>query len=400
MDGEDGLLRRIGKDWDWFQNQAEKPTEADISKLNEATDGMEIADSISSDVQLAEIIITTIYDLLAAYGLELDHDDIWPEFSDDLIYGPRNLLDSVVGRVEAMRLNLQPRQNVSESPTSKVDPTDNVWYNTPLDPENGYIRVLHILPGKDGDPIYCSLEVRSLSQDGIEEALSYVWGKEGGPWGIWLDEHWFSTTRNLYLALNGLRYVDKVRTIWVDAICINQADIIEKGTQVKFMRNIYAAAKSVIIWLKTEDDEEAIESTNLDSSQPDFSTMLASYQENITRVNDVINNQGDPTSLISAVSALAESCHDILSQAWWTRVWTVQEALLAASPPMIYFRGGKILWSDLTTAVLLFRRDWKNLTRWLMTEKVDINPPDAISPVRSSDERVEEGNQAIMVGIS
>ena len=36
---------------------------------------------------------------------------------------------------------------------------------------------------------------------------------------------------------------------WVDAICINQADIDERSAQVKIMKIIYESADTVFAWL-------------------------------------------------------------------------------------------------------------------------------------------------------
>jgi hypothetical protein len=49
-----------------------------------------------------------------------------------------------------------------------------------------------------------------------------------------------------------LRYLRKrnfERYLWIDAICINQADADEKGMQFTMMGSIYAQASRVLIWL-------------------------------------------------------------------------------------------------------------------------------------------------------
>jgi hypothetical protein len=43
--------------------------------------------------------------------------------------------------------------------------------------------------------------------------------------------------------------VNKPLTIWIDAICINQDDIIERGAQVQIMGEIYQTAWRLRIWL-------------------------------------------------------------------------------------------------------------------------------------------------------
>lgn len=54
---------------------------------------------------------------------------------------------------------------------------------------------------------------------------------------------------NLIKALDDLRYPDKPRIFWADAICINQRDSDEKAHQVKLMRVIFAKATAVCAWL-------------------------------------------------------------------------------------------------------------------------------------------------------
>jgi hypothetical protein len=60
---------------------------------------------------------------------------------------------------------------------------------------------------------------------------------------------------NLHEALVQLRRIskDKHLFIWVDALCINQNDEVEKQEQVKKMAHIYRNARNVCIWLGSDD---------------------------------------------------------------------------------------------------------------------------------------------------
>jgi hypothetical protein len=40
-----------------------------------------------------------------------------------------------------------------------------------------------------------------------------------------------------------------VRRLWIDSICINQKDNVEKATQIEMMGQIYARSAQVLIWL-------------------------------------------------------------------------------------------------------------------------------------------------------
>jgi hypothetical protein len=38
--------------------------------------------------------------------------------------------------------------------------------------------------------------------------------------------------------------------LWIDAICINQADLDERKQQVQLMRDVYSGASRVVVWLR------------------------------------------------------------------------------------------------------------------------------------------------------
>jgi hypothetical protein len=59
---------------------------------------------------------------------------------------------------------------------------------------------------------------------------------------------------NLWSALVNLRHAREERVLWIDAICINQADVEERNRQVQLMAYIYSRATTVIVWLGTLED--------------------------------------------------------------------------------------------------------------------------------------------------
>jgi hypothetical protein len=70
----------------------------------------------------------------------------------------------------------------------------------------------------------------------------------------------FYATKGLETTLVQLRLPNAVRKVWVNAVSINQNDIEERGQQVSMMKDIYAQANEVIIWLgkKTRTSERVI----------------------------------------------------------------------------------------------------------------------------------------------
>jgi hypothetical protein len=94
------------------------------------------------------------------------------------------------------------------------------------------------------------------------EALSYVWGSIGPVQSILIGDEHLDVTPNLYAALVRLRDASFPRIIWIDAICINQADDNEKSEQIQIMAEIYGKATRVLIWLgeSANDSDDALES--------------------------------------------------------------------------------------------------------------------------------------------
>ncbi|KAJ0116171.1 nkyrin and het domain protein [Diaporthe amygdali] len=130
-------------------------------------------------------------------------------------------------------------------------------------PDINHIRRVIIHPESLQQPIIISLDTVPFLQNQYPqyEALSYTWGSEENREIIRVDSadgQAISVTSNLAVALKYLRHTDKPRTMWIDAICINQADVVEKGPQVKMMGEIYRHAARVAVWLGPEADNSDI----------------------------------------------------------------------------------------------------------------------------------------------
>ncbi|UKZ48123.1 hypothetical protein TrVGV298_002359 [Trichoderma virens] len=119
------------------------------------------------------------------------------------------------------------------------------------------IRVLILHPGKKGSPVECTLKHGRLGSKLQFDALSYVWGSPAATEEITCNNRRRKVGRNLYDALERLRLPDEDRILWIDALCINQADNKEKTQQVRLMGEIYSRARRVLIWLGNHEDVEA-----------------------------------------------------------------------------------------------------------------------------------------------
>lgn len=119
------------------------------------------------------------------------------------------------------------------------------------------IRILYLKAGSVSEPVQISLTQANLECPPPYDALSYCWGQpvEESRFVITCDGKQMVVTQNLHEALPFLRFEDRDRALWIDAICINQESEDEKSQQVGIMKQIYEKADKVIIWLGKMADE-------------------------------------------------------------------------------------------------------------------------------------------------
>jgi hypothetical protein len=127
---------------------------------------------------------------------------------------------------------------------------DEYQYNDFSDEETeDTTRVLTLFPGTASDPLTGSLKSLTVSNPKYFEALSYAWGKTTSYESMKCDDKALNVTASLATALRKLRYTDRPRVIWVDQICINQKNLVERSQQVVHMNSIYTKASKIIVWL-------------------------------------------------------------------------------------------------------------------------------------------------------
>lgn len=125
----------------------------------------------------------------------------------------------------------------------------------PLDLESYEIRMLTLLPGPPGSVVRCTLEKTFLINPTKYAALSYCWGDPKAATNIIVNDVEYPVTVNLADALHQLRSLNVTR-VWVDALCINQADEEEKGHQIQYMKHIYSRSEETYAW--TGKDESGV----------------------------------------------------------------------------------------------------------------------------------------------
>lgn len=90
------------------------------------------------------------------------------------------------------------------------------------------------------------LSVASLMNKDDPPEYSYVWGGSNERDRSFVDGHAIMATRNLVGALRRLR-AREPRNLWIDAVCTNQDDVLEKQSQIPLVGTIYGCARDVVV---------------------------------------------------------------------------------------------------------------------------------------------------------
>ncbi len=125
----------------------------------------------------------------------------------------------------------------------------------PLDPSKVQIRTLLLYQGRGKERIKCSLQIVSLETDQTKgyETVSYCWVDASKRASIEVDGIQLDVPASSEAALRRLRMQDMSRTVWIDAICINQGDVVERGQQVSLMADIYRGSEGNLVCLGEDD---------------------------------------------------------------------------------------------------------------------------------------------------
>lgn len=214
--------------------------------------------------------------------------------------------------------------------------TDKSIYQA-LDATISEIRVLILHQGSGDQELRCTLKTVSLNDQPAFHALSYVWGSGTERGHVNINGHVVPVTSSLATILTQFRshHYDFLQLhsipLWIDALCINQADLEERTQQVLLMGKIYRQASRVLLWIGEGD-----ESSDHAFDRMGDATFRASCSElkTTTRV---------PT--LDEVKVKIIIAENLEQRRYWTRTWILQEVVLATQDPVMLCGSRRIFWS-------------------------------------------------------
>ncbi|KAF6815479.1 heterokaryon incompatibility protein het-6-like protein [Colletotrichum plurivorum] len=183
-------------------------------------------------------------------------------------------------------------------------------------------RVLCLSPVRDvGCPVHLHLETYTDEHHPEYETVSYTWGGENGDSApskpVYVGAYWdvLWQTRNCWEMLRYLRPRRGVRTVWVDAICINQADLQERQEQVAKMGLIYERAFRVVVYL----GPDVTPATSTSSPYP--------RRHYLHDLESLAVKPRLPSS--SSDFHVSMTLSEVLDREYFRRLWIIQELIMS-----------------------------------------------------------------------
>lgn len=185
----------------------------------------------------------------------------------------------------------------------------------------------------------------SLAKAPEFEALSYTWGDKDPSIPIIIEGRHLLVTSAVDQFLFHRRTIFGPRFLWIDAVCINQADKDEKNQQLPFMTEIYRRASRVIVWLGPPQN---IQETRTVRRLIRALSLAGVFR--VTGLSDRVKMSDLLPTLFNEEEAAFIALSRLFKNPWFQRIWVVQE-VSAAEVVHIMYNGICIDWNTLASAV-------------------------------------------------
>jgi hypothetical protein len=292
---------------------------------------------------------------------------------------------------------LRPDTDTTNPPFDNFYSPHNVaFYNsspyTPLDPLQREIRLIRLSPGSQDDPLICELTA-PLPFDQAKYsylAISYCAGDPEITTPISVNELAFNAFASLGVALRRVRASvessrqrgGKHQMFWVDQICIDQSNPVERAHQVGFMRDIYEGAGRTMVWLGGEGSEGR--------GLRFLDDQCRKIEEILDEVKDEAEDGGDTLEGARQYAAevlgkeLAEDhfnnpvfvedwmgVREVVFSPWWRRCWVAQELIVSRNDAVIMLGATVITWERFGIAFDVVLECFRTIIKKLLSRDAD-----------------------------
>lgn len=211
----------------------------------------------------------------------------------------------------------------------------------PLDAAKREIRVLQVSrvspvdsnrpPGDGSNAAFkANLLHVSLDDDPAYIAISYAWGDRSPVGRFQSDQEGaaeFEYNRAVFEILDAVVPEGSTLYLWIDALCVNQRDDVERGIQVALMSEVFGKARQVVVFLGEADEDTT---TNMDLLYRAGPVMEVDCPR-IFHDHHLARVEAESTKAEIPLRAW-RSVHCLMSRRWFTRYWVIQEVALGTHP--------------------------------------------------------------------
>ena len=153
----------------------------------------------------------------------------------------------MIARTEHCSLH---RTNGPSLMSDEMHMATGTYGHEPLNNKSNQIRLLRLDSGFLDHNIEGHLSTFDLAHAPSYVAFSYPWGPTSPTASVYINNRPLKVRQNLYNSLAAYRNnADNRHYIWVDQICIAQADVEERNSQVRLMPSIFQKYLCTIVWL-------------------------------------------------------------------------------------------------------------------------------------------------------
>jgi hypothetical protein len=206
-----------------------------------------------------------------------------------------------------------------------------------------------------------------------------------------------TVTPNLGAALQRLRHRFRRRTVWIDALCINQNDLEERAQQVSFMKDIYARAKHVAVWLEDNNVDAQRSASNATTAisiiqqcakyaykEIGLGNRLTSHLATIPR-EDRYSDLKLERKIPQYGDIKWEAVWWFYQLPWFSRVWIIQEIREDARATM-FIGSDSVPWWDVVRASLWIFKNGYYLESSRITPQLLLRPSVIIGSIYNNPE--------------
>ncbi|CAH0046600.1 unnamed protein product [Clonostachys solani] len=221
-----------------------------------------------------------------------------------------------------------------------------------------HLRLFMLFPGEKDDALQGAVYSVSFEDAGIYRTLSYVWGDTASTHTLTTPQGSIGITTALMTALKTIRLTIHSVTLWVDALCINQADEVEKGFQIRLLPEIFQGAVCTLAFLGAGEDGAAAIELLLQIRAKDVikDRPKEEWPRDLPPIDASWQKQRVPPSDANVWADVRR----LFSRAWFRRSWIIQEVVVAPTVKVIC-GNWMTEWHDLFAAIEIVDQEHQGL---------------------------------------